>query len=98
MKAFTLEAGDPRPINDASPERMFELHHNGYRAARIQIDADVGDFAELARLLAAAPALLKALRDCLDDLERYARRSGPGPDRRLEAARAAIALAEGGDS
>lgn len=48
-----------------------------------------------ARLMAAAPELLAAMRDCLADLEHYAATHGPGPDRRLIAYRAAIAKAEG---
>lgn len=47
-------------------------------------------------LIEAAPELLKAFTECLFDLEMHARRSGPGPDRRLEVARVAIAKAEGG--
>jgi len=41
----------------------------------------------------AAPDLLKALQNCLPDLQHYASTHGPGPDKRLEAARAAIAEA-----
>lgn len=44
-------------------------------------------------LILAAPDLLAALADCLPDLEHYASTHGPGPDRRLEAAKAAIARA-----
>lgn len=46
-----------------------------------------------ARLIAAAPNLLAALEDVIDDMERIAARSGPGPDRRLANARAAIKAA-----
>lgn len=38
------------------------------------------------------PAAVIALRECLPDLEHYAATHGPGPDRRLENARAALAL------
>ena len=48
-----------------------------------------------ARLIAAAPELLAALVDCIPDLERFVSTQGPGPDRRLEVARAAIARATG---
>lgn len=46
-----------------------------------------------ARLIAAAPALAEALVACLVDLSHYAATHGPGPDKRLEAARAALAKA-----
>lgn len=46
-------------------------------------------------LIAAAPEMLEALKAVLDDLERYAQRSGPGPDSRLASCIAAIAKAEG---
>lgn len=45
-------------------------------------------------LIAAAPDLLKALKECVDDLERYASKSGPGPDKRLANAISAIRRAE----
>jgi hypothetical protein len=48
-----------------------------------------------ARLIAAAPELLAALLDVLPDLSHYASTHGPGPDRRLAVARAAIAKATG---
>lgn len=48
-----------------------------------------------AHLIAAAPDLLAALEACLPDLKHYAATHGPGPDRRLEQARAAIAKAKG---
>ena len=41
----------------------------------------------------AAPDLLAAMVDCLPDLKHYAATHGPGPDRRLAAALAAIARA-----
>lgn len=46
-----------------------------------------------ARLIATAPELAAALAACLPDLERYASTHGPGPDRRRDAARAALAKA-----
>ena len=49
-----------------------------------------------ARLIAAAPELLEALEAVLPDLEHYVATHGPGPDKRLAAARAAIAKAKGG--
>lgn len=53
------------------------------------------DFPErIQTLIAAAPDLYLALRACIDDLERYARKSGPGPDRRLKKALAALRKAE----
>ena len=48
-----------------------------------------------ARLIAAAPELLEALEAVLPDLEHYVATHGPGPDKRLAAARAAIAKARG---
>lgn len=50
-----------------------------------------------ARLIAAAPALLKACEAIITDLERFVSRQGPGPDARLAALKAAIAQAEGGE-
>lgn len=55
----------------------------------------VFDCSDNAHLIAAAPDLLEALKECLPDLEHYASTHGPGPDRRLEQARAAIAKARG---
>ena len=49
-----------------------------------------------ARLIAAAPELLEALEAVLPDLEHYVATHGPGPDKRLAAAREAIAKATGG--
>lgn len=49
-----------------------------------------------ARLIAAAPTLLEALEAVLPDLEHYVATHGPGPDKRLAIARAAIAKAKGG--
>ena len=46
-----------------------------------------------ARLLTAAPELLAALEECLPDLQHYVDTHGPGPDRRLTNAQAAIAKA-----
>ena len=48
-----------------------------------------------ARLIAAAPELLDALEAVLPDLEHYVATHGPGPDKRLALARAAIAKASG---
>lgn len=48
-----------------------------------------------ARLLLAAPVMLRALRDVISDLELFCSRQGPGPDKRLDAARAAIRQATG---
>ena len=49
-----------------------------------------------ARLIASAPELLEALEAVLPDLEHYVATHGPGPDKRLAIARAAIAKAKGG--
>jgi len=46
-----------------------------------------------ARLMAAAPELAEALAACLPDLKHYAATHGPGPDKRLETALAAMAKA-----
>lgn len=43
-----------------------------------------------ARLIAAAPDLLKALIDVIPDLERFVSKQGPGPDKRLERAKTAL--------
>lgn len=48
-----------------------------------------------ARLIAAAPELISALEAVLPDLEHYVATHGPGPDKRLALARAAIAKARG---
>ena len=48
-----------------------------------------------ARLIAAAPELIEALEAVLPDLEHYVATHGPGPDKRLAIARAAIAKARG---
>jgi hypothetical protein len=48
-----------------------------------------------ARLFAASEDLLAALESCLGYLKRYAATHGPGPDRRLAEAMAAIARARG---
>ena len=48
-----------------------------------------------ARLIASAPELIEALEAVLPDLEHYVATHGPGPDKRLAAARAAIAKARG---
>ena len=56
---------------------------------------DSGDETEAnARLITAAPDLLAALDAVLPDLEHYVATHGPGPDRRLAQARAAIAAAK----
>ena len=57
--------------------------------ARSEVEAN-------ARLIAAAPELLEALEAVLPDLEHYVATHGPGPDKRLAIARAAIAKAKGG--
>ena len=54
-----------------------------------------GELAANARLIAAAPELLEALEAVLPDLEHYVATHGPGPDKRLAIARAAIAKARG---
>ena len=48
-----------------------------------------------ARLIASAPELLEALEAVLPDLEHYVATHGPGPDKRLAIALAAIAKARG---
>ena len=55
-----------------------------------------GELAANARLIASAPELLEALEAVLPDLEHYVATHGPGPDKRLAIARAAIAKAKGG--
>lgn len=47
------------------------------------------------RIAGRVEPLLKALEACLPDLEHYVSTHGPGPDRRLDAARAALAKAKG---
>lgn len=42
--------------------------------------------------------LLEALRECLPDLEHYVSTHGPGPDRRLDRLRGALAAFEGGEA
>ena len=50
-----------------------------------------------ARLIASAPELIEALEAVIPDLEHYVATHGPGPDKRLAIARAAIAKAKGGE-
>ena len=54
-----------------------------------------GELAANAMLIAAAPTLLDALEAVIPDLEHYVATHGPGPDKRLAIARAAIAKARG---
>ena len=54
-----------------------------------------GELAANAMIIAAAPTLLDALEAVIPDLEHYVATHGPGPDKRLAAARAAIAKARG---
>lgn len=81
----------------------------GCDRARMGRDVVDEDLANAARIVAcvnaceginpgAVPDLLAALKSCLPDLAHYASNHGPGPDKRLDAARAAIAKAEGGAS
>lgn len=66
--------------------------------ANAMVQSPIADTSAMANaaLIAAAPDLLAALVDVLPDLEHYVSTHGPGPDRRLDAARAAIAKAKGG--
>ena len=63
--------------------------------ARVTKDSHTGAFEANALLIASAPDLLAALELCLPDLEHYVSTHGPGPDKRLLAAKAAIAKAKG---
>ena len=48
-----------------------------------------------AHLIAAAPEMLETAENIIDDLERFCRTQGSGPDKRLEALKKAIAKAKG---
>lgn len=48
-----------------------------------------------AHLIAAAPDMLEALKEIIPDMEHYVATHGPGPDRRLARAIAAIKKAKG---
>ena len=103
-QAITEVPATPRPAHTPGPwdvepkgSRHFVDGADGLTVAyidragvreRIEIEAN-------ARLIAAAPTLLEALEAVLPDLEHYVATHGPGPDKRLAIARAAIAKARG---
>lgn len=86
---------------DADGIAVYARNKAGLRytiaAVRYLGTADPAPAEANARLIAAAPALLKACEAIITDLERFVSRQGPGPDARLAALKAAIAQAEGGE-
>ena len=105
-QAITEVPATPRPSHTPGPwdvepkgSRHFVDGADGLTVAyldragvreRIEIEAN-------ALLIAAAPELIEALEAVLPDLEHYVATHGPGPDKRLAIARAAIAKAKGGE-
>ena len=79
--------GEETPIAAALVRNALHPYGRADKA-RAEIEAN-------ARLIAAAPELLEALEAVLPDLEHYVATHGPGPDKRLAIARAAIAKARG---
>ena len=76
------------PVAIAVPRRSYDILSLARRSP--------AELAANARLIAAAPELLEALEAVIPDLEHYVATHGPGPDKRLALARAAIAKATGG--
>ena len=103
MKTITEVPATPRPAHTPGPWTILPNTPHFVRAMHpaegMQPVATVyhfdGELAANARLIAAAPELLEALEAVLPDLEHYVATHGPGPDKRLAAARAAIAKARG---
>ncbi len=75
------------PVAIAVPRRSYDIMSLARRSP--------AELSANARLIASAPELLEALEAVLPDLEHYVATHGPGPDKRLAAARAAIAKARG---
>ena len=81
--------GEETPIAAALVRNALHPYGRADKA-RAEIEAN-------ARLIAAAPELISALEAVLPDLEHYVATHGPGPDKRLALARAAIEKAKGGE-
>ena len=100
VPATTSHAHTPGPW-DVEPKgsRHFVDGADGLTVAYLD-RAGVRERSEIeanARLIASAPELIDALEAVLPDLEHYVATHGPGPDKRLALARAAIAKAKGGE-
>jgi len=103
MNTTTEIPATPRPAHTPGPWAILPNTPHFVRAMHpaegMQPVATVyhfnGELAANARLIAAAPELLEALEAVLPDLEHYVATHGPGPDKRLAIARAAIAKARG---
>ena len=103
-QAITEIPATPRPAHTPGPWTILPNTPHFVRAMHpaegMQPVAAVyhfdGELSANARLIAAAPELLEALEAVLPDLEHYVATHGPGPDKRLAIARAAIAKAKGG--
>ena len=76
------------PVAIAVPRRSYDILSRARRSP--------AELSANARLIASAPELIEALEAVLQDLEHYVATHGPGPDKRLAIARAAIARAKGG--
>lgn len=92
--------GPWRPVWTTGAVTGWAIIPDGYNVApiaRVGLQNAIPERREEAdaRLIAAAPDLLAALRDCMADLEHYASTHGPGPDGRLAKARAAVRAATG---
>ena len=104
-QAITEVPATPRPAHTPGPWTILPNTPHFVRAMHpaegMQPVATVyhfdGELAANARLIASAPELLEALEAVLPDLEHYVATHGPGPDKRLAIARAAIAKAKGGE-
>ena len=103
-QAITEVPATPRPAYTPGPwdveskgSRHFVDGADGLTVAYLD-RAGVRERSEIeanARLIASAQELIDALEAVLPDLEHYVATHGPGPDKRLAAARAAIAKARG---
>ena len=102
-QAITEVPATPRPAHTPGPWTILPNTPHFVRAMHpaegMQPVATVyhfdGELAANAMLIAAAPTLLDALEAVIPDLEHYVATHGPGPDKRLALARAAIAKARG---
>jgi len=90
VPATPRPAYTPGPWTFANGPHRIEVHTTPALAYAFSISDEAN-----ARLIAAAPELLEALEAVLPDLEHYVATHGPGPDKRLAIARAAIAKARG---
>ena len=74
-------------------ETLLSYRKAGVGRSPVLIDRHIE--AAIAALKETLP-VIAAATDCLDDLARYAGKSGPGPDRRLATLRETLGLDHGG--